>query len=261
MKAVSVRRLQATYIPATLMLAMVAAASLIFHVRIPVMTADPTATARLHPLTGIISNLGVLLWCAAASICAFAAMALRQDQQDSRRFLLSSAMLTAYLMLDDLFLFHEHLAPRYLGLNERFVYAALGIAVGLYLITFMRVILRTNFIHLLLAVGFLGGSVVLDTILEPWLWRIGQWEYFLEDGAKWLGIASWCSYYVNTSFRLLTRPSALPVDSVRPRAPARGAAADIFDRLDGRRGRPLEATAFENSQLCRCALRTDPSKR
>lgn len=261
MKTTSIRRLQATYIPAAITLAMVAAAGATFDIKIPVMTADPTATARLHPLTGIISNLGILLWCAAASTCAFAAMALRQNQHDSRRFLLSSAMLTAYLMLDDLFLFHEHLAPRYLGLDERFIYAALGTVVGLYLTTFIRVILRTNFIHLLLAVGFLGASVVVDAILEPWLWRIGQWEYFLEDGTKWLGIVSWCSYYVNTSFMLLTRPSALPVDSVRPRAPAQGAASDIFDRLDGRRGRPLEVTAFENSELCRCALRTGPSKR
>lgn len=243
------------------MLAMVAAASLIFHVRIPVMTADPTATARIHPLTGIISNLGILLWCAAASTCAFAAMALRGEPRDSRRFLLSSALLSAYLMTDDLFLFHEHLAPRYLGLNERFVFAILGIAVGLYLITFIRVILRTNFILLLLAVGFLGASVFIDAILEPWLWRIGQWEYFIEDGAKWLGIASWCSYYVTTSFQILARDSALTVAPVRPRAPAQAATAENSGWLDGRRGRPREVTALENGQLCGCGLRTAPSKR
>jgi hypothetical protein len=37
------------------------------------MTNDTAAIARIHPIAGILSNLGVLLWCASASICLFAA--------------------------------------------------------------------------------------------------------------------------------------------------------------------------------------------
>ncbi|WP_351077831.1 hypothetical protein, partial [Shewanella sp. CAL98-MNA-CIBAN-0140] len=51
---------------------------------------------------------------------------------------------------------------------------------------------------------FLGFSVVIDAILPPELWRLlGHWEYFIEDGAKWLGIVAWCSYFVNTSHQFL----------------------------------------------------------
>jgi hypothetical protein len=169
------------------------------QVRVEVMTRDVTAIAKIHPLSGILSNLGILLWCASASICAFAAMTLRDvEPRDTFWFLLSSALLSAYLLFDDFFLFHEHLAPRYLGLGEEVVLAALGIAVSAYLIAFRRMIRRTNFGVLLVALGFLSTSVALDTILGPWLRRLGQWEFLFEDGSKWLGIAGWCSYYVDT---------------------------------------------------------------
>lgn len=186
------------------MLAAMAVAGVLFQVNMDVMTRDVTATANVHPLTGILSNLGILLWCAAASICAFAAVTLRNVKpREPFRFLLCSALLSAYLLLDDFFLFHDELAPRYLGVDEKLVYAALGIAVCAYLIAFRRLILRTHFAVLLLALGFLGIAVVMDALLEPWLRRMGHWEYFFEDGAKWLGIAAWCSYYVRTSHQLV----------------------------------------------------------
>ena len=54
-----------------------------------------------------------------------------------------------------------------------------------------------------LAFGFLAVSVVMDEITEAIPLRLGDWEYFFEDGTKWLGIACWSSYYVNTAYRLL----------------------------------------------------------
>ena len=211
MKTISARQLLITFIPSISILVAMAVVSVLFQVSMPDMTRDVTAIANIPPLSGVLSNLGVLLWCAAASICIFAAMTLRNvEPRDTFRFLLSSGLLSAYLLFDDFFLFHEDLASRYLGLNEKVVYAALGIAVSAYLIAFRRVILRTNFGVLLLALGFLATSVVIDDILEPLvLWRLGDWEYFFEDGAKWLGIACWCSYYVQTSYQLLVSTSGL----------------------------------------------------
>ena len=193
-----------TFVPSLTVLAAMAAAGVLFQVNMDVMTRDAAATANLHPLTGVLSNLGILLWSAAASICAFAAMTHRNARpREPFWFLLSSALLSAYLLFDDFFLFHDELAPRYLGVHEKVVYAALGVAVSSYLIAFRRAILRTNFGVLLLALGFLAASAIMDAMLEPWLRRLDHWEYLLEDGAKWLGIACWCSYYVRTSYQLV----------------------------------------------------------
>lgn len=210
MSTVSTRQLLITFVPATFILAVIAMVSVVFEVRMPSMTQDLAAIAKIHPLSGILSNFGILLWSATASICFFSALTLRKTAPNTTcRFLLSSALLSTYLLCDDFFQFHEALAAQYLGLDERVVYAVLGLAVSAYLIGYRTLILQTNFGALLLALGFLASSVVIDAILAPWLWRLGDWEYFVEDGAKWLGIASWCSYYVHTCHQLLVGRLAL----------------------------------------------------
>ena len=47
--------------------------------------------------------------------------------RDTLWFLLSSALLSAYLLFDDFFLFHEDLASRYLGLDENVVFGLWGL--------------------------------------------------------------------------------------------------------------------------------------
>ena len=195
-----------TFTPSLSVLLAIIIAHVYFHVEIPAMTRDVTAIARIHPLSGILSNLGVLLWCATASISLFAALTLREvGPRDAFWFLLGSGFLSTYLMLDDLFQIHEDLAPRYLGLRQKGTLAILGAFVLVYLLAFRHVILQTHFALLVLAMGFLSTSVGVDTVLAPIFWRMGHSELLFEDGAKWLGISCWCSYYVRASHQLLVR--------------------------------------------------------
>lgn len=204
MKTTSARQLLITLTPSLFILLVMVITSVLLHVKISTLTRDFAAIANIHPLSGMLSNLGVLLWCVSASISGFAAIILREVVSKSIfRFLLFSSLLSVYLLLDDFFLFHENLASRYLGLSEKLLFVALGIALFTYLIVFRRIILQTNFSVLLLALGFLATSVGIDVILESWSLRLGHWTFFFEDGAKWLGIASWCSYYVHTSYQLI----------------------------------------------------------
>ncbi|MBI4780345.1 MAG: hypothetical protein HY785_03375 [Oscillatoriophycideae cyanobacterium NC_groundwater_1537_Pr4_S-0.65um_50_18] len=217
MKTVFARRLFITFLPAVFVLTAIAAVSVTYQVQIPLMTRDVTAIADIHPLSGILSNLGILLWCAATSICLFSALTLwRVKSKRIFWFLLSSALLSMYLLFDDFFLFHEVLIARYLGLSEKIVYGVLGIAISSYLIVFRRVILRTDYVYLLLALGLLTSSVFIDAALERWIWQLDQWMFLLEDGIKWLGIASWCSYYVQTSFQLFGSSLVLSTVVVQP---------------------------------------------
>ena len=115
-----------------------------------------------------------------------------------------SGGLSSYLLFDDFFMFHEQLAPQFLGLSEHDIYMVLGVAVLSYLFSFRHVILQTNFFLLFLAVSFLSMSVATDTV-SPWLWRLLDWEYLLEDGFKWLGIVTWVAYFANTSYYFIVR--------------------------------------------------------
>ena len=168
------------------------------------MTRDMAAIARIHPLSGILSSFGVLLWCATVSICLFGAMAIRRrNDRGKLGLLLSSAALSPSLLADDFFMIHDFLAPVYFRFHEHFIFMSLGAAVLMYLFAFRKIIFQTAFGGLLLALGFLSVSVVTDTVLEPWFRQLGDWHYLFEDGSKWLGIACWCGYYSSTSYKLV----------------------------------------------------------
>lgn len=189
---------------ATILVAAVAA-TILREESMRTLTGDIAALAGIHPLSGCLSSLGVLLWCAAASISAFAAMTLRHVKpRDTFWFLLVSALLSGYLLFDDLFMFHEDLAQRYFHIPQNVVFVVLGIGATAYVVAFRRVILQTPFGHLALAVGFLGISIAIDAVFERRLLEaLGHWEFLIEEGIKWVGLAYWCSYYVHTSHHLL----------------------------------------------------------
>jgi hypothetical protein len=205
MNRASARQLLVTFVPPSIVLAGVAIVGFALGKDIGRFLRDPMATAGLHPLTGFVSNLGVLLWAASGAVCLFAGMVVRRTNSgDAAGFLISAASLSLYLCLDDLFLVHESLVPTYLGISETYFYVALAIATLTYLVRYWRMILSTNYLILLVALAFLGASAAIDEIFEPYMRAIGQGRIFLEDGSKWLGIAAWCSYHVGTSFELVT---------------------------------------------------------
>lgn len=201
---IPLKQLLLTFIPALLMLIAVAISRTIFHVSMASMTRDVTTLAELHPFTGILSTSGILVWSATFAICAFTALFLYKTKPRANFwFIACSALLTGYLLFDDCFLFHDYLAPYYLGLHEWHVYLPLGLFVILNLITFRKVILKTNITFLLLAGIFLGASLFVDIFLEKILLSISDWEYYLEDGFKWLGIVCWCSYFSSACLHLI----------------------------------------------------------
>lgn len=176
------------------------------------MTRDVAAIAGIHPLSGILSSVGILFWWTSATIWFFAAFLRRVFQGTSGvGFLIYSGLLSAYLGLDDLFQFHEYLAPTYLEVSEGAVYGLLVFATAFYLWRYRRSFQRPDGVLLLIALAFLSGSVVVDVALEPWLWRLKDWTLFIEDGLKWLGICFWTAFCVVRCTRDLR--SILPIAS------------------------------------------------
>src|SRR5574344_2729314 len=72
LKTISPRHFSVTFAPALSVLLAITAARLFLGVSMPNMTRDITAIANVHPLSGVLSNLGILLWCVAATVCGFA---------------------------------------------------------------------------------------------------------------------------------------------------------------------------------------------
>ena len=171
-------------------------ASLAFFLR------DIVATGHLPFFAGFVSQLEGILWSASLAVCLFALNLVQRRNGDlagPRRFLLQAGIVTGTLLLDDIFLFHEEIAPDYLHIGENYVVAGYLIMGLVFVFSNWREILASEFLILLLALGMFGASIFLDALsIQNWdvryFWE--QLALFLEDGFKFAGIATWLMYFV-----------------------------------------------------------------
>ena len=170
---------------------------------IPFLTRDMAAWAQVHPLTGLLSSLGVMLWVATGAICAFTASLLWTSSRDIALFLASSSLITFYLAADDMFMIHESWAPVYLGIGDTTVYAGLAAIMLGYVLRFARTLLSLDLVFFIAAISLLGSSVLCDEIFEMLGIEPDAWGYLAEDGLKWLGIAAWSGFYLSSSAALI----------------------------------------------------------
>jgi hypothetical protein len=200
--------------PALGVLVLLVVAAELRHIPFGTLSRDVASIGQVMPLTGGLSNWGILLWCTAAVVTAFAGRALRgTSDRPALRFLLSSAAFTAVLLVDDLFLLHEDLAFRYLGIRERYVMLAYGVLLVAYLLGNAPVILRTRYTVLLGALGLFAASVLSDALLSQWKLLPVTDPVLLvlvEDGLKWLGIVTWTTYHLWGAGDLLDQEALRP---------------------------------------------------
>ncbi|HPI73338.1 MAG TPA: hypothetical protein PK843_15730 [bacterium] len=180
-------------------LALIAVLGLQHQVHFSRMTRDVAAIARIHPLSGFLSSLGILLWWTSATLWLFSASVYRSLHLHKLfRFAIATGSLSTYFALDDLFQLHESIAPNYLGIPEKWVFTILAMGTILYLVLCRQQLLKKNGTWMLLSVALLGASLMMDALLETQLTQLGQWSYLLEDGCKWLGIVCWCCFCLIT---------------------------------------------------------------
>jgi hypothetical protein len=161
---------------------------------------DPSVTLRGDPLTGALSNLGALVWCVAAGICFFtrAILPRAQGHDPMRPFLFWSGLITSVLLLDDFFLLHDALIPRYLGLSEKLIFLSYGMVTAWYLLRFRRIVLGSEYAVLFVALVGFALSILIDAFQSRWP---SPWRILFEDGFKLLGIVSWSTYLIRTCAR------------------------------------------------------------
>lgn len=188
------------------------------------LVADPAEVAGKPPYTGLVSNVGNLLWCGAAAICLFTAFLTRLDRASFKKwfkFLLFSGLFTSFLLLDDMFQLHESFPLIFvwkdtsvLATNRGLVNLLESVFFSFYLGTFIfyifsfkKHIKSTEYIFLSLVFIFFGLSTVVDMTPESL-----PGHYIIEEGFKILGITSWLIYFVKTCsaiMRQLTKNSAV----------------------------------------------------
>lgn len=196
---------------------------------------DPLAVAQLSERCcrshfGFISNLGVLVWWASAAVCLFAALVLvgQVGRLEDCRFMAAAGVLTGFLTIDDLFLLHDHVLPNR-GVPEKLTYGTYAAACLGFLARFRRSILRQDVVCFVAAGALLAASMLVDLALP----LETDWRIIIEDGAKFVGISLWSTFFITAAWRLLdARPGIADADAVVP--------GRRLTRLDGRKAGRIE---------------------
>ncbi len=157
-----------------------------------------------HIYYGAISNLGVLLWAAAAAILFFAALVValvagRAQQHQIVRFTLAG-VLTTLLCIDDFYLVHDIVLPK-LGFSETLAYVVYAGFAAVYVWYARSDILGARWIMFLFSVACLALSVQIDVFYS----LDNDFRLLIEDGAKLLGIAGWLSFHMEAAACTLQR--------------------------------------------------------
>jgi hypothetical protein len=208
------------------------------------LTEDVGTVMKIPPYVGFLTNICVLLWCAASAACLLSYLVLRGNRtyKGLSRFFLTAGLFTGFLLLDDFFMFHDYLAGGFLPFPEEVFYVLYFGWMVLFFAGFARTILRTRYLILAVALLCLGLAIGIDHYQERLIVVLGsQVEYLAEEGIKFLGVTGWFSYFVITcveTLRSFFQPreveepiTRLPLD--RPGAPLASVAADVGDVLAG----------------------------
>lgn len=155
------------------------------------LSADPTALNDARWWLGLLSNLGIMLWAAATAMCALGAYLLHRTTagRGERAFLLASTAACLALALDDAFLLHEDVLPAHLGIPEKATYGLYAAAAVAYAVAFWRMLRRTDYMVLLIAMACYAASIAIDLL---------TYETFIEDSFKFAGIGFWVLYFGRT---------------------------------------------------------------
>ena len=190
------------YFVPLLFLCAVVVTSLQIGIPVFMFMRDPASIAQIHPFIGVASNFGVILWTASATICLFSWAILRHrlGKQGFSIFILVSGLITTLLLLDDFFLLHDFIFPSYFGVKEFIFFIAHGGLILCWIVTFRKYILKTEYLILLIALGFFGLSLFIDIFQHHIQLVIGDWRILFEDGFKLLGIVGWLGYFLRCCF-------------------------------------------------------------
>ncbi len=182
-----------------------------YNIPVWYLTKDPNALFEGGDFYyGAFSNLGVILWTIAATLCFFSTIYLKRYYPDSpfRLFLLHGGILTTLLLLDDVYMWHEQMFPVYFGISTYFVYATYLIYAIYFIVRFRKEIFKTEYLILLASIFLMSLSVLVDVIhdsqrLDTFLLNIsglrpallGEIAVLLEETSKGLGILTWVIYF------------------------------------------------------------------
>lgn len=162
-----------------------------------------------QPYIGLFSQVGLIFWFSAASVCGLAAFVnWGKDRLPKRRvqYLAAVALISAYLGLDDMLMFHERLFPVYLHLSEKVTLVIYGVVLLAVFLYFWREVGSQQFIFFLIFVGLIALTSAVDVLRTDDQRDMAMMlpsATLLEEGSKFLSLIALWTYCLFLSHEAL----------------------------------------------------------
>jgi hypothetical protein len=178
------------------------------------LTRDPLVITNGKFYFGALSSLGILGWAATCTICLSTYFMLNGSRdKKTRSFFLFSGIFTLFLLFDDLFMMHDVVFPKYLGINEKIVLSVYPILSAFLLVYYRGRVAGSAYGRLFIALAFLGLSNVVYSVFP----KVNGLALIFEDGFKFLGIVGWAIYFFDTAFSVLEYEIKRPKNRILPK--------------------------------------------
>jgi len=158
---------------------------------------------------GLLSNLGILLWCASVAVCLFAFLQVYHVSRWNRpgAFLLYAGIFTGILLMDDFFQGHEKIYPKVFGTDEEMIYAVYAALLAFYLVVFRDDLLKCDPKLLCLSLALFALSLLIDQLveIEGLLEKDGIIHRLFEDGSKFVAVYAWAVFHIRAAWLTVER--------------------------------------------------------
>jgi len=166
--------------------------SKLYDIKLSLVVRDLAQTCGYPIGVGMISNIGILLWGAAASICFFTTFLESINRELSKLLLLGGAF-SSLLCIDDFFLLHDrYIGPDFLNLT----YLAISI---LILVRFRKILREIGLFNLVISILLLGLSIFFDGVIQQIFNQSYELTQLIEEWFKFLGIVCWLNFWCKAS--------------------------------------------------------------
>ncbi len=157
------------------------------------LSRDPLGTLNASSWLGIFSSGGIVLWSIGwvGLVLSWFYTKGYKDLKVARIVNLGFGIVGFVMYIDDYIMLHDRFLPIYLGINEVVLPVVYFCAVIVLVIVYLRELVGRGLLILGGAFLFLGFSAGIDTLFYQ---QHVAWEFYLEDGAKFIGIVLWTGF-------------------------------------------------------------------
>ena len=179
-------------LPSTILYLAILSVSNLYNIKLSLVVRDLAQTCGYPIGVGMISNIGILFWGAAASTSLFTSFS-ENINRESSKLLLLGGIFSGLLCIDDFFLLHDrYIGPDFLNVTY------LSISIFL-LVRFQRILKEIGIFNLIISILFLGLSIFFDGVIQQIFNQSYELTQLVEEWFKFLGIACWLNFWCKAS--------------------------------------------------------------